>query len=107
VTQWPEWARWYRSDGARGMEPPPEVKQLIAWWEVLRRTADVEERIRMGKNILRSQSENLWVLGVIGQGPHPVIVSDRLRNVPTDGYWGWDSRWSWPYYPETWYLQQD
>ena len=107
VTQWPEWSRWYRSDGARGMEPPAEVKQLIAWWEVLRRTSDVEERIRMGKNILRSQAENLWVLGVIGQGPHPVIVSDRLRNVPRDGYWGWDSRWSWPYYPETWYLQQD
>lgn len=107
VTQWPEWSRWYRSDGVRGMEPPPEVKQLIAWWEVLRRTTDVEERIRMGKNILRSQAENLWVLGVIGQGPHPVIVSDRLRNVPRDGYWGWDSRWSWPYYPETWYLQQD
>ena len=83
-----------------------EVKQLIAWWEVLRRTSDLEERVAMGKKILRSQAENLWVLGVIGLGPHPVIVSDRLRNVPRDGYWGWDSRWSWPYYPETWYLKQ-
>ena len=106
VTQWPEWSRWYRTDGTRGEEPPPEVKQLIAWWEVLRRTSDLEERVAMGKKILRSQAENLWVLGVIGLGPHPVIVSDRLRNVPRDGYWGWDSRWSWPYYPETWYLKQ-
>ena len=107
VTQWPEWSRWYQSDGARGMEPPDDVKQLITWWEVLRRTSDQEERIEMGKKILQSQAENLWALGVIGLGPHPVIVSDRLRNVPRDGYWGWDSRWSWPYYPETWYLAQD
>ena len=107
VTQWPEWSRWYRSDGVRGWMPPGEVRELIAWWEVLRRTSDLQERIAMGKKILQSQAENLWALGVIGLGPHPVIVSDRLRNVPRQGYWGWDSRWSWPYYPETWYLQQD
>ena len=40
-----------------------------------------------------------------GLAPHPVIVSDDLKNVPHDGYWGWDSRWSYPYYPETWYLE--
>ena len=107
VTQWPEWSRWYRSDGARGWMPPDKVRDLIAWWEVLRRTSDLQERIAMGKKILQSQAENLWALGIIGLGPHPVIVSNRLRNVPRQGYWGWDSRWSWPYYPETWYLQQD
>jgi peptide/nickel transport system substrate-binding protein len=107
VNHWAEWSRWYRSDGVRGWEPPPEVKQLIAWWEVLRRTQDIEERVRMGKNILRSQAENVWAIGIIGLGPHPVIVRDDLKNVPRQGYWGWDSRWSWPYYPETWYLSQD
>ena len=63
-------------------------------------------RIDMGKKILRSQAENLWALGVIGLGPHPIVVSNDLRNVPRHGYWGWDSRWSWPYFPETWYLQR-
>ena len=100
-------AVWYRSDGVRGWMPPDKVRDLIAWWEVLRRTPDLQERIAMGKKILQSQAENLWALGIIGLGPHPVIVSNRLRNVPRQGYWGWDSRWSWPYYPETWYLQPD
>ncbi len=99
------WARWYLSGGTKGMEPPPEIKQLIQWWEVLRRTSDMEERIDMGKRILRSQAENVWSIGVIGLGPHPVVVKNELKNVPRDGYWGWDSRWSWPYYPETWYLE--
>jgi peptide/nickel transport system substrate-binding protein len=107
TNHWAEWSRWYRSDGERGWEPPPEVKQLIAWWEILRRTTDEAERIEAGKNILRSQAENIWAIGIIGLGPHPVIVRDDLHNVPRHGYWGWDSRWSWPYYPETWYIAQD
>ena len=105
VTHWSEWSRFYRSDGSRGLEPPPEVKKLIEWWEVLRKTEDVNKRVDYGKRILQSQSQNLWAIGIIGLGPHPVIVSNRLKNVPRNGYWGWDSRWSWPYYPETWYLK--
>jgi len=105
-SQWSAWTRWYLTDGGRGEEPPAEIKELLHWWEQLRRATDEAERIEMGKKILRSQAENLWALGVIGLGPHPVIVSDALRNVPRQGYWGWDSRWTWPYYPETWYLDR-
>jgi peptide/nickel transport system substrate-binding protein len=105
-SQWSAWTRWYLTDGERGEEPPAEIKELLRWWEQLRRATDEAERIEMGKKILRSQAENLWALGVIGLGPHPVIVSDALRNVPRQGYWGWDSRWTWPYYPETWYLDR-
>ncbi len=106
-SQWSKWTRWYFSDGALGWEPPAQIKELIGWWETLRRATDEEERIAMGKKILRSQAENLWALGVIGLGPHPVVVSHKLRNVPPQGYWGWDSRWTWPYYPETWYLEEE
>ena len=102
---WNRWARWYLTGGVRGEEPPPQVKQLIEWWEILRRTSDLEERIAAGKQILRSQAENVWAIGVLGLAPHPVIVHERLKNVPRHGYWGWDSRWTWPYYPETWYLE--
>ncbi|SVC98218.1 uncharacterized protein METZ01_LOCUS351072, partial [marine metagenome] len=98
------WARWYLTQGAQGWEPPEDVKQLIAWWEILRRTPDLDERIDMGKRILRSQAENVWSIGVLGLGPHPVVVKNELKNVPPHGYWGWDSWWAWPYYPETWYL---
>ena len=107
INHWAEWSRWYRSGGERGWQPPPQVKELIDWWEILRRTTNLEERVEAGKNILRSQAENVWAIGVIGLGPHPVIVRDDLKNVPRYGYWGWDSRWSWPYYPETWYLEKN
>ena len=101
---WSKWSRWYLSGGKLGWEPPYKAKQLINWWERLSQTFDEEERRAMATNILRSQAENLWGIGVAGLAPHPVIVHDHLKNVPQKGYWGWDSRWSWPYYPETWYL---
>ncbi len=103
-SQWSAWTQWYFTDGGNGEEPPVQIKELLGWWERLRRATDEAERITMGKKILNSQAENLWALGVIGLGPHPIVVRYRLRNVPRQGYWGWDSRWSWPYYPETWYL---
>jgi peptide/nickel transport system substrate-binding protein len=105
-SQWSEWRRWFFSDGKIGWEPPPKIKQLLGWWNTMRRTTLEAERIEAGKKILQSQAENLWALGTIGLGPHPVVVSDRLHNVPRHGYWGWDSRWTWPYYPETWYLAE-
>lgn len=104
VNHWAEWSRWYRSGGARGWEPPAEAKKLLDWWSVMLRADDEAERVAAGKRILRSQAENVWAIGIIGLGPHPVVVHKDLHNVPRNGYWGWDSRWSWPYYPETWYL---
>ncbi len=104
---WSKWSRWYLSRGQLGWEPSPEGKQLLAWWERLRRTSDEEERREMARKILASQAENVWGIGVAGLAPHPVIVHDDLKNVPDRGYWGWDSRWSWPYYPETWYLDPE
>ena len=68
VTHWTEWSRWYRSDGSRGLEPPQDVKDLIGWWEILRRTEDSNERIKYGKRILQSQAVNIWAIGIIGLG---------------------------------------
>ena len=104
---WSKWSRWYLSRGQLGWEPSPEGKQLIDWWERLRHSSDEEERREMARKILASQAENVWGIGVAGLAPHPVIVHDDLKNVPDRGYWGWDSRWSWPYYPETWYLDPE
>ena len=101
---WPLWANWYLTDGEQGEKPPPKIMNLLDWWTEMRTTMDEERRIELGKKILRSQAENLWTIGTIGLAPQPVVVSDRLRNVPGKGYFGWDNRWTMPYKPYTWYL---
>ncbi len=103
---WGLWSDWYLSDGARGEEPPPDVMQLIDWWTEMSTAPDAQRRVWLGKQILRSQAENLWSIGTLGLAPQPVVVHNSLRNVPKQGYWGWDNRWSLPYHPETWYLRK-
>ena len=106
TVMWNEWTRWYVSEGETGEEPPPEVRQLQAWAEALSTSMDPLERIRLGKNILAANAENVWSIGTIGLAPHPVVISARLKNVKTEGLWGWDTRWTLPYHPSTWYLDQ-
>lgn len=103
--RWTAWSRWYLSDGEKGEKPIPKARQLQIWWDEMRRSIDEDRRLELGKKILRSQAENLWSIGTIGLAPQPIIISDRLHNVPKRGYWGWDSRWVLPYYPATWYLE--
>jgi peptide/nickel transport system substrate-binding protein len=107
VSLWPQWALWYLSGGKKGEEPTGKPRELLDWWIEMRTCMDEKRRLELGKNILRSQAENLWTIGTVGLAPHPIVVKSSLHNVPERGYWGWDNRWSFPYHPETWYLSQD
>lgn len=104
---WALWSNWYRTNGEEGEKPPEKIMELLNWWIEMRTSMDQERRIVLGKNILRSTAENLWTIGTIGLAPHPLIVKNRLKNVTVKGYWGWDSRWTLPYHPWTWYLDEE
>lgn len=86
----PLWRQWYRTDGKEGEEPSAEVKRLFELFDLVKRTASDEERIKAGKEILRSQAENIWTIGTVGQVPAPVIVAENLENVP-----GWSICTQW------------
>ena len=101
----PLWAQWYVTRGEEGEEPPEEAKKNIERYERMQVTMDEEERIRLGKEILRSQAENLWTIGTVGLAPHPVIVRNNLRNVPEKAVLGWDYFWTLPQKPEQYFLK--
>lgn len=66
---------------------------------------DENERISLGREILRSQSENLWPIGTVGLAPHPVIVKNTLRNIPEKGLWCFDTEWGYIYHPEQFFFK--
>jgi len=105
MSSWPEWSVWYQTEGRLGIEPPSAMRQLQLWGDELRTTMDEARRVEVGKNILRSNAENLWVIGAVGLATHPVVVSSRLRGIPGNGIWGWDNRWTLSYHPSTWYFE--
>jgi len=99
------WSRWYLSGGKEGEEPPEEIKKNIKLWEKMKTTVDEKERIRLGKEMLHSNAENLWTIGVVGMAPVPIIVRNNLRNVPEKIPFGWDLYFSTIAYPEQFFLK--
>ncbi|NLX43763.1 MAG: hypothetical protein GXY79_09845, partial [Chloroflexi bacterium] len=95
------WGRWYNSKGAQGEEPPAEIKELYDLLDEYMLT-DGQEPARI---VLESQAANIWTIGTVGNSPHPLIVRNTMHNVSETGYWGWDSLWTYPEFPEQWWLE--
>ena len=93
------WGQYWRSLGTAGVKPPPVIQDLYDWTDKFLETGDTE----WAGKILSSQAEHIWTIGVVGNAPHPLIFNNKLRNLTEDGYWVWDSLWTWPIYPEQWF----
>ncbi len=102
---WNHWCDWYISNGEAGETPPPEVRKLVEWYDDMISSPNEDRRIELGRKILRSQAKNLWTVGTLGTVPVPVVVSERLHNVPERAYTGWDNLFFVPYKPSTWFFE--
>lgn len=107
IPTWGLWARWFMTDGEEGLEPSGEARNLMKWWREMHAHSDRERRIELGRKIMRSQAENLWTIGDIAFAPQPMVVQNRLRNVPERGYWGWDNKMIYPYHAESFFLMPE
>jgi len=106
-TTWaPLWAQWVDSNGKAGEEPPQEIKRLRNLWDQMQATTSEKTRIRLGKEILKVQAENLWCIGTVGLPMQPVIVKNNLKNIPNNGLWGYDLLFTYTCNPEQFFLKK-
>ncbi|MBI2941807.1 MAG: ABC transporter substrate-binding protein [Chloroflexi bacterium] len=99
------WGKWWQTKGKEGEEPVEEMKKQQERWEKMQ-TAPREERIRLGKEINKSQAENLWSIGTVGVGPMPIVINKKLGNVPKEiPVYAPDAYFVCPYRPETWFFK--
>lgn len=80
----PLYGQWYESGGARGEEPlvGSDVRRAMELYGDYVSEPRPDERLRIGKELIRLSTESLWSIGTIGEIPSPIVVSNRLRNVP-------------------------
>jgi peptide/nickel transport system substrate-binding protein len=98
------WRVWLDTNGAEGIEPTEEVKQLYAlvqdWLNTAAGTPEYDERIN---EIIRINVENLYYFGTVSAVPQVWLVSNRVGNAPKDdgvaGAWGPN-----PYNYDTYFL---
>jgi peptide/nickel transport system substrate-binding protein len=89
--QWPKWGQYAETGGASGeaIDDPPaaELMKLNKAWE---HAGPGEERARIWHRMLAINAEEVYSIGLIASVKQPVVVSNRLRNVPTEGIYNFD-----------------
>lgn len=88
--QWPKWGEFHETAGQRGqppeLEPARRLARLNRQW---RDTVDGAERRKIWEEMLDIHSSEIFTIGIVCGVPQPVVVSNRLRNVPQDGVYAW------------------
>lgn len=88
---WPKWGQYYQTRGGAGeaadIDAAKQLLELSAAWD---RATDDEERSRIWREMLQIHSDQQFAIGILSEAPQPVVVSNRLVNVPEFGKWAWD-----------------
>ncbi|UWQ54383.1 ABC transporter substrate-binding protein [Leisingera caerulea] len=88
---WPKWGQHYQTGGSAG-EPPDmaPAQRLMALLQDWNMAATHEDRAAAWREMLKIHADQVYAIGVVAAAPQPVVVSNRLRNVPEKAVWAWD-----------------
>ena len=88
---WPKWGQHYETRGNAGEEIDiPEAQTLMELYHAWSKATDGEARVSAWEQMLEIHSEQVFTIGLVAQIPQPIVVSERLRNVPTEAIYNWD-----------------
>lgn len=86
----PLYSQWYHYDGKQGEKPTPEMQALFDLHQEILVAETEAEQNRLLAQIVQNHVDNLWVIGVVGDVPQPIIISKRLGNVSMEGVYALD-----------------
>lgn len=89
--EWPKWGQFVETKGKAG-EPPDlpgavELKKLNEAWLA---AANADERAKIWHQMLSIWADKVFSIGTVAGVQQPIVVNDKLRNVPRDGMFNWD-----------------
>ncbi len=88
---WPMWGQYYQTMGQAGAAPDLEpAKQLMELATVWNHTEDNAKRTEIWKKMLAIHADQQFGIGILSEAPQPIVVSNRLKNVPETGIWAFD-----------------
>ncbi|NLS76314.1 MAG: ABC transporter substrate-binding protein [Chloroflexi bacterium] len=79
-----EYFKWWASEGKEGEEPTGDVRKVLELWDQVKVTVDEAEQVKLFRQILELNHDNLWFLGVCTPAPTLLVVKNSFRNVPAD-----------------------
>lgn len=88
--QWPKWGQYFETNKKVGEAPDiPEAQALLSLYYDWSKSTDEEGRSEIWKKMLEIYSEEVFSIGLICGVPQPIVVNNRLRNVPNEGFYSW------------------
>jgi peptide/nickel transport system substrate-binding protein len=107
--QWPQWGQFIETKGEAGEAADlPEAQALLDLLEQWRQAADEEAREQIWHEMLSIFTDQAYTIGTVAGVPQPVVVSNKLRNVPESGIYNWDpGAHLGMYKPDTFWLDED
>ncbi len=80
---------WYQSGGEKGIKPEGDVMKLTELYSEIQATTDSARKKELMQEMFDLHAENVWLIGLVGGLPMPVIVNEKLRNVPEESFFAW------------------
>lgn len=87
---WPKWGQYHQTHGDAG-EPPdmPAAVRLNDLGNQWNKAYSSVDRGLIWQEMVNIHAQNVFAIGVLNQAPQPVVVSNRLKNVPEKAIWAW------------------
>lgn len=101
-----KWGLWWETGGKSGEEPDSETKAFFKALDSWYLSVTDKEYIKRAQTAWDFQARNLYLIGTVGMVQCPVIISNKLRNVPEKVLWGDDLSWWDVTKPEQWFFKR-
>jgi peptide/nickel transport system substrate-binding protein len=89
--QWPMWGQFVETKGESGERVDlPEAQKLDDLLKQWSAAADTAGREAIWREMLTIFADQVFTIGTVSGVPQPVVVSNRLHNVPEQGIYSWD-----------------
>ncbi|MBV8089789.1 MAG: hypothetical protein JO139_09480, partial [Alphaproteobacteria bacterium] len=85
------WGQYHETKGKAGEAPDlPSALRLKGLFEDWLSAPTEADQSRIWHNILQIGADEVYSIGTVAEVLQPVVVSDRLHNVPHEGFYNWD-----------------
>ena len=89
--QWPKWGQYYETKGKAGESPDlPSATRLKELYEDWLGAALEPDQFQIWHVMLRIWAGEVFSIGTVAGVLQPVVVSEKLHNVPEEGFYNWD-----------------
>jgi len=100
------WAEWVDTDGAKGIEPPAYVKQMMADIDAFQSTpVGSTKSNEIGARLAKNMTENLLFIGT-ALTPDPIYHRNALKNFTEFKTASYEYYRTFPYRPAQWWLDE-